>query len=209
MSEKEQENINGLPEVVNISILGNEPASIASDNYTELRAQLGDQASTFYGPQACGSCGELIVKRAIEQGGEAFTLPKLPGEKYEPHICDPASSKADHIAPSPAKTDVPAGAEGIARALDATNELVKQRTDVPATQPPQPDPSIPPQKHPLFVAVRALLDHFQAEPKHALLQTLLDNCEREYKNTLREIDEAIARYQNGVNANGQLSQESD
>lgn len=78
------------------------PASVAGNNYSELRAQLGDQVSTFYGPHGCSGCGELIVKRAIEQGGEAFTFPKLPGDKYEPHICDPASSKADHIAPAAA-----------------------------------------------------------------------------------------------------------
>src|SRR6185437_10652320 len=73
------------------------PDSVAGDNYSELRAQLGDHISTFYGPHACADCGELIVKRAIEQGGEAFTFPKRPGDKYEPHICDPAARKADRI----------------------------------------------------------------------------------------------------------------
>ena len=39
-------------------------------------------------------------------------------------------------------------------------------------------------KHPFVVSVRSLLDHMRSEPKHSLLQILLSDCEREYRNLL-------------------------
>jgi hypothetical protein len=39
-------------------------------------------------------------------------------------------------------------------------------------------------KHPFVVSVRSLLDHMRSEPKHSLLQILLSDCEREYRNLM-------------------------
>ena len=36
--------------------------------------------------------------------------------------------------------------------------------------------------HAFVRSVRSLLDHMRAEAKHSILQTLLSDCEKEYKN---------------------------
>lgn len=61
----------------------------APTDYPELRKQINDFESTFYGPHGCQSCGSSIIKMAIEQGGHAFTIPaanEVSG-KYRPHVC--------------------------------------------------------------------------------------------------------------------------
>ena len=46
-------------------------------DYTELRQQLGDYSSTFYGPHPCDKCGRLIVKRSrtAADGSPAWEVP--------------------------------------------------------------------------------------------------------------------------------------
>lgn len=59
-------------------------------DYPELRKQINDFESIFYGPHSCGTCGAMIVKMAIEQGGHAFSVPaanEVAG-KYRPHVCE-------------------------------------------------------------------------------------------------------------------------
>lgn len=59
-----------------------------STDYKALRKQINDFESTFYGPHSCGSCGAMIVKMAVEQGGHAFTVPAESAGKYRPHVCE-------------------------------------------------------------------------------------------------------------------------
>jgi hypothetical protein len=66
------------------------PIQSQTPDYRDLRKQINDFESTFYGPHACGSCGAMIVKMATEQGGHAFSVPEeneISG-KYKPHVCE-------------------------------------------------------------------------------------------------------------------------
>lgn len=63
------------------------PTSNKAPDYPELRKQINDFESTFYGPHSCGSCGVQVVKMAIEQGGHSFTVPRGEEAKYKPHFC--------------------------------------------------------------------------------------------------------------------------
>lgn len=66
------------------------PSSIAGTNpdYLDLRIQLKDFSSTLYGPHSCPDCGVLIVKRAYEDGGQAWTYPGIKAKGvYFPHTC--------------------------------------------------------------------------------------------------------------------------
>lgn len=64
------------------------PKSKPTD-YQDLRKQIGDYESTFYGPHSCDHCNEMIVRQAIEQGGQKYTIAadNVAGGKYKPHVC--------------------------------------------------------------------------------------------------------------------------
>lgn len=48
----------------------------AAVRYTVLRMPAGEAATpVYYGPHACERCGRMIVKAAIEAGGQAFDPP--------------------------------------------------------------------------------------------------------------------------------------
>lgn len=64
------------------------PAIGKSIDYFELRKQIGDWVSTYYGPHACSKCGEMIIKQAIEQGGREFSSSTINGN-YVEHYCNP------------------------------------------------------------------------------------------------------------------------
>ena len=59
----------------------------SSPDYPELRKQINDFESTFYGPHSCELCKATIVKMAAEQGGHAYNVPAVTGGKYTPHAC--------------------------------------------------------------------------------------------------------------------------
>jgi hypothetical protein len=44
-------------------------------DYTELRQQLGDYSSVFYGPHLCARCSRLIVHRSVADGGAEWEVP--------------------------------------------------------------------------------------------------------------------------------------
>jgi hypothetical protein len=59
-------------------------------DYPFLRKQLNDYTSTFYGPHACHRCTVLIIKQAVEQGGDEYECDSTPGSpafysRHEPH----------------------------------------------------------------------------------------------------------------------------
>lgn len=44
---------------------------------TEAMNILNDPAVTWYGPHACETCGETIVRAEIARGGQKFNVPLL------------------------------------------------------------------------------------------------------------------------------------
>jgi hypothetical protein len=49
----------------------------------------------FYGPHPCSSCGKLIVRASLAQGGEAFDQPDgpiYPNTPWQRHDCQPADA---------------------------------------------------------------------------------------------------------------------
>jgi len=56
-------------------------------DYLELRKQIGDWTSIFYGPHSCSRCGEMIIKKAVEQGGTEFSMPEVGRNYYVTHVC--------------------------------------------------------------------------------------------------------------------------
>lgn len=53
-------------------------------DYLDLRRQIGDFRSTFYGPHKCQWCDATVIKQAAEQGGVPWVL--IEGEsKYMVH----------------------------------------------------------------------------------------------------------------------------
>lgn len=76
-------------------------------DYHELRAQLNDYHSTFYGPHEC-ECEAtpiLVIRRALEQGGEMWARRDGPPH-YELHVCVP---KAQPV-PTPILINTPEAA---------------------------------------------------------------------------------------------------
>lgn len=72
---------------------GEVPVQAQTPDYKDLRDQIDDHASTFYGPHACpGGCDQLVIRRAVEQGGEIYSErdPNLGPPRYELHFCKPA-----------------------------------------------------------------------------------------------------------------------
>jgi hypothetical protein len=65
------------------------PPQSQTPDYPDLRKQLNDYASVFYGPHSCLGCGRPdVVKKAFEQGGDSWELPcKRNGLEYKPHHC--------------------------------------------------------------------------------------------------------------------------
>jgi len=57
-------------------------------DYPELRKQLNDYESTFYGPHPCAVCGRTIMRQAIEQGAAEYEErdPNLGPPQYQPHV---------------------------------------------------------------------------------------------------------------------------
>lgn len=56
-------------------------------DYAELRRQLKDYKSTYYGPHQCEGCGTMIIKQAIEQGARSWEVHTLTPDHFEPHHC--------------------------------------------------------------------------------------------------------------------------
>jgi hypothetical protein len=75
------------------NVTSKSPKETTTD-YAELRKQINDFESTFYGPHGCEHCGVEVVRMAREQGYHAFTVPKGEETKYKPHACDPTCGYA-------------------------------------------------------------------------------------------------------------------
>ena len=57
-------------------------------DYPDLRKQLNDDQSTFYGPHQCVGCYKEIIKKAFEEGAEAYEVPVKDGDTfYKLHRC--------------------------------------------------------------------------------------------------------------------------
>lgn len=69
-----------------------EPMQSQSPDYPDLRKQLNDFKSIFYGPHPCEKCGVIIVKKSREQGGQAYNVPSEGGQ-WESHVCSKSSDK--------------------------------------------------------------------------------------------------------------------
>lgn len=70
-------------------VFGAMPVQSQTPDYADLRKQLNDYQSTFYGPHACDGCGRYdIVRKALEQGADAWESPMKHGDSvYRPHHC--------------------------------------------------------------------------------------------------------------------------
>jgi len=57
-------------------------------DYPELRKQLNDYKSTFYGPHQCEGCGVYdVIRKAHRQGGESWESSRSDPHVYIPHHC--------------------------------------------------------------------------------------------------------------------------
>jgi hypothetical protein len=52
-----------------------------------------DPTIVYYGPHECDECGQMIVRAALERGGQKFDVPEVsflyPNTLWSPHVCDP------------------------------------------------------------------------------------------------------------------------
>lgn len=57
--------------------------------YADLRKQLNDYTSTFYGPSCCDGCGRYdVVRKNYEEGADSWeSFESKTGTTYEPHHC--------------------------------------------------------------------------------------------------------------------------
>lgn len=64
----------------------NNPAVPVPVDYLELRKQINDWISIFYGPHICSRCNlTTIIKQAVEQGGGEYE--EIGGGIYRAHVC--------------------------------------------------------------------------------------------------------------------------
>jgi hypothetical protein len=66
------------------------PVQSQTPDYADLRRQLNDYKTTFYGPHCCEGCGRHdIIRKAFAEGGAAYEKHKtLAGDYiYRPHQC--------------------------------------------------------------------------------------------------------------------------
>jgi hypothetical protein len=71
------------------------PVQSQTPDYADLRAQLDDYTSPFYGPHSCAGCGKEIIKKALELGGTTYEErdPNLGLPRYELHQCSGQNPK--------------------------------------------------------------------------------------------------------------------
>ena len=56
--------------------------------YPELRKQINDYKSTFYGPSRCEGCGQYdVIRKAYEEGAETWEGSRSNPRVYVPHHC--------------------------------------------------------------------------------------------------------------------------
>jgi hypothetical protein len=78
--------MNSVPKVESL----NKPLRDAKTlDYVDLRNQINDHKSSFYGPHRCEGCGQYdIVKQALEDGAASWEYPnKVGATLYRPHHC--------------------------------------------------------------------------------------------------------------------------
>jgi hypothetical protein len=92
------------------------PVQSQVPDYGDLRKQLNDYSSTFYGPHGCDVCSGTVIRRALEQGGEMYEErdPNLGPPRYAPHLHKSPSKikEADVATQLDRAGDAPLGAQG-------------------------------------------------------------------------------------------------
>lgn len=64
------------------------PVQSQTPDYADLRKQLNDYKSTFYGPHRCDGCGMYdVIRKAYDQGAESWEGSRPNPRVYIPHHC--------------------------------------------------------------------------------------------------------------------------